>query len=111
MSEKADELFDSFTKATASRPANWSSPATKSADKESLQSKVPEARLATQESVDPHDKEGQTLLSEGFVSLPIRSCQQVSSTYRIPTKTHTLSLSAPWFSRGVEINLAPTSKP
>ena len=35
LSEKAAELFDSFTKATASRPANWSSPASKSADKES----------------------------------------------------------------------------
>ena len=35
LSEKAAELFDSFTNATASRPANWSSPASKSADKES----------------------------------------------------------------------------
>ena len=30
LSEKAAELFDSFTKATASRPANWSSPASNS---------------------------------------------------------------------------------
>ena len=35
LSEKAAELFDSFTKATASLPSNWSSPNSKSADKES----------------------------------------------------------------------------
>ena len=142
LSEKAAELFDSFTKATASRPANWSSPASKSADKESPEQSSggkagntgspeqssggkagdtgsqeqssrgkagntgsPEQSLATQESVDPHDKEGQTLLSEGFVSLPIRSCQQVSvsSTYPIPTRrrtrTHTVTFRAMAFQR------------
>ena len=35
LSEKAADLFDSLKKATASRSANWLSPASKSSDKES----------------------------------------------------------------------------